>query len=421
MKGVKRKLGIISLLCLPLLLILPIPVNASSSVVTGGGTFVNNQSITFNVIAAYNGYTFYSRTATGELAGTLSGTQNVQAFGVILPSGAIVEQGTITCTPCSIDGKTGTITSPFNVFAPNGVNLVGEELNSVGSGGLAGLRETSVYQGAINPSGPSSGTYQIVYEFGATAAAPPVEAPLAQSSGLFAVTDIQIGSPVNIGGYTFITYTSNSVESGDTIGTASGPQLFVIYPDGNTFAFAGTTTLTGTIGDSRTGTDLTSYVGQGDLATGTYTANWGVSSGTGGLAGIQGTTSFMGTHAVAATYSGWNLLPGAVGPGVNLQHGNLQGLVLQDDNLAGDNLQHASLANDNLGGLNFAGANMQHADLSGATLTGTASQNTNFDGANMQHANLEDTVCGRPNYISAAGTNTQQIDLTGSSGCSPPL
>jgi hypothetical protein len=412
---------LLSLLLVPLLLLLALPTAASAStgVTTGGGTF-NNSITSFSVVASNGGYTFYSRTATGAATGTITGTQNVQAFGVLLPSGAIVEQGTITGT-FTVAGLTGTIDWQFNLYAANGVSFVGQEIG-VGSGGLAGLYATATFQGVINPTGPATGTYQSEYQFGGYAT-PPVEAPLSQNIGSLTAADTQVGAPVVVGGYTFITYTADTTESGTTVGSCTGVanQVLVVYPDGSTFAFAGSCTFVGTVGGSSPGSDLAPYLGQGVLSTGAYTAIYGVSDGSGGLAGIQGTAAFSGTHGVAAAYSGWQLLPDSLGPGVNLQKADLQGLILQGANLGGDNLQHASLANDNLGGLNFAGANLQWADLSGATLAGTTTQSTNFNGANMQHANLENAICGSPNFITAAGTHTQQIDLTGSSGCNPPL
>jgi uncharacterized protein YjbI with pentapeptide repeats len=411
--------ALICLLLAPLLLFLPSPASASLPPLTGGGTFSNTLT-SFTVIASYGGYTFYSRTATGVTTGTTAGIQNIQASGVVLPSGAIVEQGNITGT-YAVNGVTGPIAGSFNVYAANGIDFVGQEV-ATGSGRLAGFHETGTYQGVISPTGPSTGTYQSVYRFGGGSIAPAVETPMSQAGGTFTANDTQVGSPVVQCGYTFITYTSDTADSGTSTGACTGVsnQLFVIYPDGNTFAFAGSCAFSGTDGSTR-GSYTSEYVGQGVLATATYTAAYGLTTGAGGFTGIQGTAAFSGSHGAAATYSGWQLLPRSVGPGANLQRADLQGLVLQGDDLAGDNLQQASLANDNVGSLVFAGANLQGANLSGATLTGTPSQHTVFDKANLQYTNLDDAICGSPNHIAAFGANTNHIDLTGSSGCSPPL
>lgn len=391
-----------------------------SSSCSGGGTF-SNVITSFNVVTSYDGYTFYSRTATGTITGTTAGNEFVNALGVVLPSGAIVEEGTITLF-ATVDGLTGTITSQFNLYAANGVDFVGQLLG-YGSNGLTGFSENAVFQGIISPTGPATGTYQTIYTLGGSAP-PPVEAPLSSDIGSLTATDTQVGAAgTTSNGYTAITYTADTVDSGTSTGACTGTsnQLLVVDPAGDTFYYAGSCQFAGTTGRSAPGTDTAAYIGEGSPSSGAYVAAYGVSGGSGGLAGIQGTDFFVGTHGVAATISGWHLLPGSVGPNANLQNADLQGLVLQGYSLAGDNLQHASFANDNLGSLSFAHANMQMADLSGTMLTGTATQPTNFDGANMQNANLENAVCGSPNYITAAGANTQGIDLTGSSGCSPPL
>jgi len=136
-------------------------------------------------------------------------------------------------------------------------------------------------------------------------------------------------------------------------------------------------------------------------------------------------------NLIGANLQGANLqnavLFGATLTGANLAGANLQTAILTLANLNGVNLQGANLQNANLGfatlgSANLQGANLQNANLADAILVGTPAAKTNFNGANMQNADLASAVFGSPNYITAAGANTQNIDLVGSTGvCNPPL
>ena len=130
--------------------------------------------------------------------------------------------------------------------------------------------------------------------------------------------------------------------------------------------------------------------------------------------------NLAGDNFQYANLAGTNL-QGANFQGANLQNANLANANLQAANLQGDNLQNANLAGANLQGANLQGDNLQHANLAGAILTGLSStQMTNFNAANMQQVTLTGALCGSPNYITAAGANTQKA-VNVPAACVPPL
>jgi phosphatidylinositol-3-phosphatase len=106
--------------------------------------------------------------------------------------------------------------------------------------------------------------------------------------------------------------------------------------------------------------------------------------------------------------------------GANLQYADLAGANLQGADLAGAHLQYTNLAGADLEGAGFEGADLRFADLMGAALTGFGPvDHTNFDGANLDNAELTGAVCGKPNYIDAAGADTNAVGVPAS--CTPPL
>lgn len=104
----------------------------------------------------------------------------------------------------------------------------------------------------------------------------------------------------------------------------------------------------------------------------------------------------------------------------HLQDANLAGADLQGANLQGARLTDSNLAGADLQGTNFQGANLEHADLLGATLTGFGPVDpTDFDYASLFQAELTNAVCGKPNYILAAGANIDAVGVP--AACVPPL
>jgi uncharacterized protein YjbI with pentapeptide repeats len=179
-------------------------------------------------------------------------------------------------------------------------------------------------------------------------------------------------------------------------------------------------------GDNLQGVDLSAATPIGVFTlTAKGTADGGFRTGT-------ATLTVLGDQLSGDDLQGVNLqnsnLAGDVAVGTDFQGDNLQssdlaGADLQGANVQGANLQYDDLAGADVQGANFQGDNLRDVDLAGATLTGLgplSSQLTNFNGVNLQSANFAGAICGSPNYITANGANLHGATSVPAS-CNPPL
>jgi hypothetical protein len=157
-----RKL-ILSLILLAVLL-LPVSATYANTPQPAKGDF------TYSVVSQTyvndpSGIPYYDILAAGNYTGDVTGPHTEELFSMLLPSNWQTFHGTGTCDPCTVFGKTGTMS-----YRASGIQTPGGQFNGTltitgGTGELANISGGGTYQG-LWVGNEAHGTYDLMIDLG---------------------------------------------------------------------------------------------------------------------------------------------------------------------------------------------------------------------------------------------------------------
>jgi hypothetical protein len=149
-----KYISALSLLLAPLLLLAPALAAHATTVTPAAGTFTTTVTSLVPIRTA-DGNTAFDVAGTIVVTGTFSGSGPITFALLVRATGQDNFLGQFTCSPCRVEGRSGSIVVGFTA---TGVFGVGNALNGQytilsGTGGLANLHGQGPFSGIQTPTG----------------------------------------------------------------------------------------------------------------------------------------------------------------------------------------------------------------------------------------------------------------------------